>query len=100
MFKVILRTRVIVTDDLVFKAEREVRLPIPPFVGLHLYNSEWRFPGCEESEDHIREIAYNLKTKQLICYLPTHDFRYESSGSEDWTEKDVRDYYQDWKLKS
>ena len=95
---VILCKRVIVTDDLAFDAEREVRLPIPPFVGLCLYNDERVPRGCDPSEDHIEMVAYDLKTGRILCYLPVSDFRPESSGSDDWTEEDVREYYRDWKL--
>jgi hypothetical protein len=98
MVTVILRKRVIVTDGLVFEAEREVSLPIQPFVGLQLYNTEWRTPGCDQSEDSIEEIAYDFKTGRLLCYLPHDDFRPDSSGSDDWTEEDVRQRYRDWKI--
>jgi hypothetical protein len=98
MVPVILHQRVIVADGLVFDAEREVSLPIEPFIGLTLYNTEWNPPGCDESEVEIENIAYDLKTGRLVCYLPVADFRLESSGSDDWTEEGVRQYYRDWKL--
>jgi len=97
-FKVLLKKRVIVEDGLVFDAEREITLPVQPFVGLDLYNSEWHPPGCDESEDRIESIGYDLKTGRVICYLPIDDYRPESSGCDDWTEKDVRQYYRDWTL--
>jgi hypothetical protein len=95
--KVLLRQRVIVKDGLVFDAEREVTLFIQPFVGLWLYNILWHPPGSEESDEPIKEMAYDLKTGRVICYLPLDDYRPESSGCE-WTEADVRQYYQDWTL--
>ena len=95
---VLLHRRVIVANALIFQAEREVRLPIEPFVGLRLYNTEWRPPGCDENEDRIKEIAYDLKTGRVLCYLPTDDYRAESSGSDEWTEEDVRQRYRDWTL--
>jgi hypothetical protein len=98
MFSVILHKQVIVSDDLVFKAEREVSLPIPPFVGLNLYNTDWAPEGCDESDDIIEEIGYDLKTGRLICFLPKEDYRPESSGIDDWTEEDIRQHYRDWKL--
>jgi len=77
-FTVILHKLIIVRDDLVFDAEREVRLPIP-FVGLQLYNTEWTPPGCDETEDRIQAIGYDLKTGQLICYLPVDDYSPEEN---------------------
>ena len=93
MLKVILRKRIIVADDFVFDAEREVDLPIPPFVGLQLYNTEWQMPGVDESEDHIEAIGYDLTMGRVLCYLPVTDFRPERSGSDDWTEEEVRQIY-------
>jgi hypothetical protein len=98
MLKLLLRQRVIVADGLVFDAEREVALPIAPFVGLLLYNTHWRPPDCDESEEPIEKIAYDLKTGHLVCYLPDDDYRPESSGSDDWTEQEVGEYYRDWVL--
>jgi hypothetical protein len=95
--KVTLHKRVIVRDGLVFEAEREVELPLPPFVGLILNASEWVPPGCGESEDVIREIACNSTTGQVICYLTHDDFRQESRDGE-WTESDVRRSLRDWKI--
>jgi hypothetical protein len=66
---------------------------------LYLYNFQWRPPDFDEAEDLIRDIGYDLKTGQIVCYLPSDDFRVESSGCDDWTEKEVREYYQDWTLK-
>jgi hypothetical protein len=97
MLKVILRRRVIVEDGVVFDAEREVSLPVAPFVGLRLYNTERVPEGCDESEDPIKEVACDLKTGRIFCYLPVADFRPESSGSQ-WAEEDVREEYLDWKL--
>lgn len=97
--KVTLQKRVIFSRDLIFEATRELALPVNPFVGLRLYNAEWRPPGFEESEDEITEIGYDVKTDRLFCYLPTDDFRKEASGSDDWTEQEVRAYYRDWTLK-
>jgi hypothetical protein len=95
--KVLLRQRVIVDDGLVFDAEREVTLLIQPFIGLWLYNILWHPPGSEESDEPIEEMSYDLKTGQVVCYLPRTDYRPESSGCE-WTEADVRQCYQDWTL--
>jgi hypothetical protein len=95
---VILCKRLIVTDDLVFDAEREVRLPIPPFVGLRLDNSERVPEGCDASKDHIEEVAYDLRTGRILCRLANGDYRPASSGSDDWTEEDVREQYRDWRL--
>ena len=88
----------IVNDDLIFNAEHDVDLPIAPCIGLQLYNSEWRPAGFDESEVRIKEVAYDLKTGSLICYLPCDDFRYEASGCSDWTEKEVREYFRHWAL--
>jgi hypothetical protein len=98
MLPVTLSQRVILADGVVFDAEREVGLPIPPFVGLQLYNTHWRSPGDDESEEPIEAMAYDLKTGRLVCYLPVDDYRAESIGSADWTEDDVRERYQDWVL--
>lgn len=95
---VLLRQRVIVADHLVFDAERELALPIEPFAGLILYGTHRKPPGCDPSEEHVEEIAYDLDTDRVICYLPTDDYRPESSGSDDWTEEDVWAEYRDWKL--
>jgi len=94
---VVLRVRVIVADNLISNAEREVTLAIQPFVGLNLYNSTRVPPGCDFTDEKIQAIAYDLKTGQVICYLPLDDFRRQSSGG-DWTEDEVRKRYQDWKL--
>jgi hypothetical protein len=98
VLKVLLRQRVIVEDGLVFDAEREATLAVQPFVGLWLYNTVCPPPGCDESGEPIEEMAYDLKTGRVICYLPIDDYRPESSGCDDWTEKDVRQYYRDWTL--
>jgi hypothetical protein len=98
MFIVVLHKRVILKDGLTFDAEREVSLPIAPFVGLHLYHAEWVTPGCDESDDDIEKIAFDLKTGQLICYLPEADYRPEHSGCDDWTEEEMRQHYRDWNL--
>ena len=96
--RVILRQRVIVDDDLVFNAKREVNLPIEPFVGLVLVNTLWR-PGLgDPSEYPIDSIDYDLATGEITCYLPNDDYRYESSGYDDWTENDVRKRFRDWAL--
>jgi len=94
---VLLRRRVVVMEGLAFDAEREVALPIQPFVGLVLHDTRWIPPGCEGNECKVEEVAYDLKTGQLICYLPKADYRPEESGC-DWTEDQVREHYQDWKL--
>jgi hypothetical protein len=96
---VLLRQRMIVADGLVFDAKREVTLPIQPFVGLTLYNTSMQPIGCDLSENAIERVAYDLKTGRVICYLPIDDYRPESSGSDDWTEKDVRERYRAWTLK-
>ena len=54
---VLLRQRVIIAERLVFDAEREVTLPIQPFIGLHLYNTTWVLPGSDESEEQIEDMA-------------------------------------------
>jgi hypothetical protein len=95
---VFLRKRIIVSDNVIFQAEREVKLPISPCVGIRLYNTEWQAPGCDESEDRIEAIAYDLKTGRTHCYLSTADFRPEKSDAV-WSEDDVRALFQDWKLK-
>jgi hypothetical protein len=95
---VILRQRVIINDGLVFDAEREVTLPIEPFVGMVLYNPYKSLFDPAEDEMPIEEIACYLKTGQVFCYLPIDDFRPESSGSR-WAEEDVLKRFQDWKLK-
>jgi hypothetical protein len=96
---IVLRRRVIIEDGLVFDAEREVTVPIQPFVGLVFYNILRTPPGCDDSEERVEEVAYDLKTGQVICYLDIDDYRPESSGCDDWTEAEVRDYYGDWTLK-
>jgi hypothetical protein len=93
----ILRQRVIVDDGLVFDAEREVTLPIQPFVGMVLYNVHWSAVEPDEGEEPIKEVACDLKTGEVFCYLENRDFRPESSGCH-WTESEVRERYQDWKL--
>jgi hypothetical protein len=98
MFKVVLLKHVIVTDSLAFDAEREPTLPIPPFVGLSLHNTDVVPPNCDEGEDVIEEIACDLKSGRTICFLPDEDYRPESSGCNDWTEQDVRQHYRDWTL--
>lgn len=98
MHNVLLHKRVIVSDALVFDAEREVSLPLAPFVGLCLYNTESRPPDGDESEDWIEEIAWDLKTGRVICYLRDDDYRAASSGSLSWTEKEVRRRLQGWSL--
>ena len=55
--------------------------------------------GCDEAEESVERVAYDLKTGRVICYLPIDDYRPESSGSDDWTEKEVRERYRDWTLK-
>ena len=95
---VLLRRRVILTHGLIFDAQREVILPIQPFVGLTLYNATWSPPDSDDSEDRIEEIAYDLKSGRLICYLRRDDYRPESSGSNDWIEDDVIEHYRDWTL--
>src|SRR6266542_158248 len=94
--KVLLQKRVILAKGLIFEAERELDLPIQPFVGLTLYNTEWCPPGCDESEDGIKEIAYDLKTGRILCYLPIDDFREEDNNY--WTEERVRQRYRAWTL--
>jgi hypothetical protein len=95
---VVLQKRVIVHDGLVFDAERELHLPVPPCVGMLLYNTEWRPPDCGESEDRVEQIGFDAATGKVYCYLPLNDFRPEFSGSDGWTEEDARDRYQDWTL--
>lgn len=99
MTKVFLCKRVIVTDDIIFDAERELDLPVPPVAGMRLYNTEWRPPGCDDSEDQIEEIGYDHKTGRVLCFLPADDFRAEASGWDGWTEEDARKRYRDWTLK-
>jgi hypothetical protein len=95
--KAILRKRVIVSDQLIFDAEREMELPIPPFVGLRLNDTESKTRGGDESEDLVEMVACNPNTGQVYCYLPHDDFRPESSGGH-WTEEDVRECYRDWAI--
>jgi hypothetical protein len=97
MLKVTLCKRIIVNDDLILEAERDVELPIHPFIGLVLYNTEWNPPDCDDSEDEIEFIAWDLKTNSVHCYLPLVDFRPESSGGQ-WPEEDIRERFQDWRL--
>jgi hypothetical protein len=97
-YRVVLHQRVIVDDDNVFRAEREMVLPFPPFVGLTLLQAEALPAGCDPSEDSIREVAYDVATGEVSCYLPCQDYRPEQSGSDDWTEEEIRGYYKDWKL--
>jgi hypothetical protein len=95
--KVILHQRVIVDDGRSFDAERQVFLPIQPFAGMYLYNTDWAPPGCDDPEERIEEVACDLKTGRMYCFLPLRDFRPESSGCE-WPEEDILETYQDWKL--
>ncbi len=96
---VVLHQRVVMADGLAFDAQREVSLPIQPFVGLCLYNTLWCPPDCDANEEPIEKIAYDLKTGRVFCFLRVHDYRPESSGSDYWTEDEVREYYRDWTLK-
>lgn len=96
--KVTLHKRVIVADGVAFDAEREIDLPLAPFVGLRLYGAQWVPKGCDPSEDPIKEVGYDLPSGKLLCYLRHDDFRPEASGSADWTEDDIREHYRDWKL--
>jgi hypothetical protein len=98
-YKVTLRQRVVLADGCVYDAERELCLPIQPFVGLRLYRTEWSPPDWDGSEEPIEEIAYDLSTGRIFCYLSVVDFRPESSGSDNWTEEDVREKFRDWTLK-
>ena len=99
MIRVVLRKRIIVSDHVIFDAEREVGLPIAPFVGLRLYNDQWVPPGCDGSDEPIEEVAVDLQSGRTFCYLPNDDYRPEISGSPDWTEDDVRQHYRDWQLR-
>ena len=99
IFKVVLHQRVILSSDLIFEAERELDLPIPPFNGMRLCSTEWSPPDWDQSEEVIDMVYYNLKTGNVECFLPINDFREESSGSDDWTEEEVREKYRDWKLR-
>jgi hypothetical protein len=96
--RVLLCKRVVASDRLAFDAEREVELPFAPFVGLRLYETERVFLGSDPSEDTIREVAVDPTTGQIYCYFDVDDFRYEESGGH-WSEKEVRQCYQDWTLK-
>ena len=98
LLKVLLRKRVIVDDGLAFDAEREIELPIAPFVGLELFNAFWVPPGCDDPEDVIEMVGFNLKASRIECYLRMDDFRPEASGSDQWTEQDARERYRDWTL--
>lgn len=91
--------RIVVNDRLLFSAEREIELPIAPFVGLQLFNLVAEPPGCDESDDSIEAVGFDLHTGQIICYLDLDDYRPEASGSDDWTVEDVKDRYRDWTLK-
>ena len=97
-FPVVLCQRVIFSDELIWDAEREVHLPIQPFVGLVLLNCEWKPPDFDQSEDPIEHVFCDLKTGRVCCYLPISDYRYESSGCDDWREDEVRERYQGWTL--
>jgi hypothetical protein len=99
MHRILLRRRVILTDIVAFEVEREVDLPLPPFVDLRLENSVWSPPGCDESEDEIQEIAYDLNSGQILCFLEVDDYRPQSSGNSGWTEAKVRQHYQQWAVK-
>src|SRR5260370_25551524 len=90
--KVILKQRVIVSGRLVFEAEREVRLPIQPFVGLVLYHVDWHPPGCDDGEEVVEQIAYDLKNGHLICYFDIHDFRFKASVGH-WPAKWIRERF-------
>lgn len=104
MHTVLLYKRVIVSDSLVFDAEREVSLPFLPFVGLRLFNTEWRPPDCDESEDWVEAILYDLKTGQVICELRADDYRPKRSGAcgggngSGLSEGDVRRRLRGWTL--
>lgn len=98
MITAFLRKRIIVAAKVVFDAERKVRFPIQPHVGLVLYNSVWCPFGPDESQEIIETIGYDLKSGHVECYLRTHDYRRKSSGG-DWTEQEVREVHRDWTLK-
>ena len=36
--------------------------------------------------------------QRVVCVLADDDYRFEGSGSADWTEEEVRRIYRDWKL--
>jgi hypothetical protein len=91
--------RIIAADGLFFSAEREIELPMAPFVGLQLFNLVSEPPGCEESDDSIEAVGFDLHTRQIRCYLELDDYRAAASGSDDWTVEDVKDRYRDWTLK-
>jgi hypothetical protein len=97
-YRIVLYKRVIVADGVVYEAERKLDLPIAPFIGLQLLNTERVPPGCDPSDDEIKEIAYDAKTGCLWCYLRYDDFRIEASGSH-WTEKEALAHFKDWTLK-
>ena len=94
---VLLRKRVI-TASCAFDAERKVAMPIQPFIGLELYNTEREPPGCDGSEDKIESIACDLKSGQVICYLPLADFRSKNNGGDVWSEEEVRARFRDWTI--
>jgi hypothetical protein len=96
-FTVLLCQRVILNERVCFDAERELRLPIEPFVGLRLYNTLIQVSE-DDNEEEIEVIGYDLKTGRVSCYLTINDFRPEASGVPDFTEQDIRDEYRDWTL--
>ncbi len=98
MFKILLHKRIIVADGLILEAERELNLPIPPCIGLRLYSTEWTPPGCDDNEDIVDQIAWDVRTGRLHCLLPLADYRPERSGSH-WAESDIRELFQDWTVR-
>ena len=52
--KVTLHKRIVVSNYLALDAEREVNLPLPPFVGLRLYGIKW---DDDEAEDEAAELG-------------------------------------------
>ena len=93
--RVTLHKRIVVCDSLALDAEREVNLPVPPFVGMRLYGIECE--STNEAEDVVEAIGCDVPTGRIHCYLPVDDFRPEESGGV-WTEEEIRERHRDWVL--
>jgi hypothetical protein len=96
--KVTMHKCVTVSGHVAFDAERDVDLPVSPFVGMRVYGAVWALNGCDRSDDPIEEVGCDLPSGKMLCDLRRGDYHLAASGRDDWTEEEVRKHYRDWKL--